>query len=66
MYLVTEADRQLVEPDRMRAVSSDKNLELDRLVHMETGRLEPGLTLDWRMRRVFFSLITRKCQHLKL
>lgn len=46
-YLVTEADSQLVERYRMRTISSEENLELDRLVYMETGRLEPSLTLDW-------------------
>lgn len=30
----------------MRTVGSEEDLQLDGLVHMETGRLEPGLTLD--------------------
>lgn len=47
VYLVAEADGQLVERYRMRTVGSEEHLELDRLVHMETGRLELGLTLDW-------------------
>ncbi len=49
-YLVTEADCQLVERYGMRTVSSQVNLQLDGLVHMETGRLELGLALDWSQR----------------
>lgn len=47
-YLVAEADGQLVERHGVGAVSSEENLQLDGLVHMETRRLEPGLTLDCR------------------
>lgn len=70
LYLVTEADGQLVERHRMRAVGFQEHLELDGLVYVETGRQEPGLTLDWRQQRerlnkleekavVFFMLLQR-------
>lgn len=47
LYLVAQADWQLVEGHGMRTVGPDKDLQLDGLVHMETGRLEFSLTLDW-------------------
>ena len=46
VYLVTEADGQLVEADGMGTVSPEEDLELDRLVHMEAGSQEARLTLD--------------------
>lgn len=35
----------------MRAVSSEEDLQLDRLVHVETGRLEFGFALDWSKKK---------------
>lgn len=46
-YLVTEADGQLVEGHGVRTVGSEEHLQLDGLVHVEAGSVEPGLTLDW-------------------
>lgn len=45
-YLVTEADSELVERHGMRTVGPEEHLQLDGLVHVETGSLELGLTLD--------------------
>ena len=46
VYLITEADRQLVEADWVGTVGPEEDLELDRLIHMEAGSQEAGLTLD--------------------
>ncbi len=72
VYLVTEADGQLVEWYRMRTVGSEENLELDGLIYMETGRLELGLTLDWsqkgedRVETSSYTLRTITITHLKI
>lgn len=46
-YLVAKANSQLAEGHRVGTVGSEKHLQLDGLVNMETGRLELCLTLDW-------------------
>lgn len=51
-HLVTEADSQLADRHRMRGVSSEEDLQLDGLVHVETGRLELGFALDCRREQV--------------
>lgn len=50
-HLVAEADGELAEWHGVRTVSSEEHLQLDGLVHMEAGRLEPGFALDWCERK---------------